>query len=244
MAGANDGIWDWDLTTDVMYFSLRWNAMLGLMAEETSTSPMEWFARVHADDVGPLKAALGAHCSDPSDHFEHEHRIRHRDGAYRWMLCRGVAVRGCDGRVMRLAGSLTDVTERHLAQEQLRQAALHDPLTGLPNRALFMEMLEHALVQSKRSANRLFGTLFIDVDRFKAVNDRLGHFVGDQLLIAVTKRLQTCVRSADVIARLGGDEFTVCCARAPAPRRGFLHRDSYQSSRSQCLSSSKETKCS
>ena len=209
VAGANDGIWDWDLTNDVMYFSLRWKAMLGLTAEETSTSPMEWFARVHAEDIGPLEAAIAAHCSDPSGPFEHEHRICHRDGTYRWMLCRGVAVRGGDRRVVRLAGSLTDVTEHHLAQEQLRQAALHDPLTGLPNRALFMGRLERALAQSKRSTNRLFGTLFIDLDRFKAVNDRLGHFVGDQLLIAVTKRLQACVRGGDVIARLGGDEFTV-----------------------------------
>ena len=102
-----------------------------------------------------------------------------------------------------MAGSLTDVTERHLAQEQLRQAALHDPLTALPNRALFVEMLERALVQSKRHGDRLFATLFIDVDRFKDVNDRFGHLIGDQLLIAVTKRLQACVRSGDVIARLG-----------------------------------------
>jgi diguanylate cyclase (GGDEF)-like protein len=108
-----------------------------------------------------------------------------------------------------MAGSLTDVTERHLVDEQLREAALHDPLTGLPNRTLFMGLLERALTQSKRSGNRLFGTLFIDVDRFKAVNDRLGHFIGDQLLTAVKNRLQACVRSGDVIARLGGDEFTV-----------------------------------
>lgn len=209
LAGANDGIWDWDLTNDVMYFSLRWKAMLGLPPDETTTNPLEWFARVHAEDIDSLRMAIAAHCADQSGHFEHEHRVRHRDGKYRWMLCRGVAVRNGDGRVVRLAGSLTDVTERHIAQEQLRQAALHDPLTGLPNRALFIEMLEHALVQSKRPGNRLFGTLFIDVDRFKDVNDRHGHLIGDQLLIAVTKRLQTCVRSGDVIARLGGDEFTV-----------------------------------
>jgi diguanylate cyclase (GGDEF)-like protein/PAS domain S-box-containing protein len=209
LAGANDGIWDWDLTDDLMYFSQRWKAMLGLSPEETTTSPMEWFARVHADDIGSLKSAIAAHCAEDSGHFEHEHRVCHGDGKYRWMLCRGVAVRDGDGRVVRMAGSLTDVTERHLAQEQLRQAALHDPLTRLPNRALFMEMLEHVLAQSKRYGDRLFGTLFIDVDRFKAVNDRLGHMIGDQLLIAVTKRLQTCIRSGDVIARLGGDEFTV-----------------------------------
>src|SRR6185503_1826518 len=198
-----------DPANDVMYFSLRWKAMLGLTPDETTSNPMEWFGRVHAEDIGPLKTAIAAHCADQSGHFEHEHRICHRDGKYRWMLCRGVAVRGNDGRVVRMAGSLTDVTERHLAQEQLRQAALHDPLTGLPNRALFIEMLERALATSKRYGDRLFATLFIDMDRFKDVNDRLGHLIGDQLLIAVTKRLQACVRSGDVVARLGGDEFTV-----------------------------------
>src|SRR5512138_314042 len=175
LAAAKDGIWDWDLTNDVMYFSRRWKTMLGLTADETSSNSIEWFGRVHADDIGALKKAIAAHCSDQSDHFEHEHRVRHRDGRYRWMLCRGVAVRSGDGRVVRMAGSLTDVTERHLVDEQLREAALHDPLTGLPNRTLFMGLLERALTQSKRSGNRLFGTLFIDVDRFKAVNDRLGH---------------------------------------------------------------------
>ena len=209
LAGANDGIWDWDPANDVMYFSLRWKAMLGLTPDETTSKPLEWFGRVHAEDNGPLKTAIAAHCADPSGPFEHEHRVCHRDGKYRWMLCRGVAVTGNDGRVVRMAGSLTDVTERHLAQEQLRQAALHDPLTALPNRALFIEMLERALAQSKRYGDRLFATLFIDMDRFKDVNDRLGHLIGDQLLIAVTKRLQACVRSGDVVARLGGDEFTV-----------------------------------
>jgi len=209
LAGANDGIWDWDLSTNVMYFSARWKAMLGLDAEATSSSPTEWFRRVHPGDIGSLRATMAAHCSDQSGHFEHEHRVRHRDGTYRWMLCRGAAVQGSDGQAVRMAGSLTDVTEWHLAREQLREAALHDPLTGLPNRALFMEMLEHAVAKSRRPGKHLFGTLFIDVDRFKAINDSLGHFIGDQLLIAVSQRLQTCIRSRDVIARLGGDEFTI-----------------------------------
>jgi diguanylate cyclase (GGDEF)-like protein/PAS domain S-box-containing protein len=209
LAGANDGIWDWDLTSNVMYFSSRWKAMLGLDGEETSISPMVWFRRVHPGDLGPLKAAIAAHCLDQSGHFEHEHRVRHRDGTYRWMLCRGAAVQGSDGQAVRIAGSLTDVTEWHLAREQLREAALHDPLTGLPNRALFMDMLERAVAKSRGQGNHLFGTLFIDVDRFKAINDSLGHYIGDQLLIAVSQRLQACIRSRDVIARLGGDEFTI-----------------------------------
>jgi diguanylate cyclase (GGDEF)-like protein/PAS domain S-box-containing protein len=209
LAGSNDGIWDWDLTNDAMYFSLRWKAMLGLTSDETTDNPLEWFGRVHTEDIGPLKQALAAHCADRSGHFEHEHRVWHRDGSYRWMLCRGVAVRSSDGRVIRVAGSLTDVTDRHVAQEQLRQAALHDSLTTLPNRALFMESLEQVLAHSRRRGDRPFATLFIDVDRFKNVNDRFGHLAGDQLLVAVTKRLQACMRSGDVIARLGGDEFTI-----------------------------------
>jgi diguanylate cyclase (GGDEF)-like protein/PAS domain S-box-containing protein len=217
LAGANDAIWDWDLANDVIYLSLRWKTMLGLAPDERTTRPDEWFGRVHADDIGPLRAAITKHCAEQSGHFEHEHRVCHRDGKYRWMLCRGVAVTNGDGRAVRMAGSLTDVTERHLAQEQLRQAALHDPLTALPNRALFMEMLEQTLAQSKRSGDRLFATLFIDVDRFKAVNDSLGHHIGDQLLIAITMRLKTCLRRGDLIARLGGDEFSILLAELRQP---------------------------
>jgi diguanylate cyclase (GGDEF)-like protein/PAS domain S-box-containing protein len=209
IAGANDGIWDWDIANETIYFSPRWKTILGLAPDEPTTSPEEWFGRVHPDDIASLNAAITARNASESGNFEHEHRIRHRDGQYRWALCRGVVVSGRDGRVVRMAGSLTDVTERHLFQEKLRQAALHDTLTTLPNRAFFMETLEHALVHSKRSADLLFGVLFIDVDRFKAVNDTLGHHIGDQLLAAVTKRLETCVRRGDVLARLGGDEFTI-----------------------------------
>jgi diguanylate cyclase (GGDEF)-like protein len=125
------------------------------------------------------------------------------------VLCRGVAVMNTAGRAVRMAGSLTDVTERHAIQEQLRQAALHDTLTGLPNRALFMELLEQALAHSQRSDKPLFATLFIDVDRFKVINDSLGHLAGDRLLVEVARRLHTCLRGGDVIARLGGDEFTL-----------------------------------
>jgi diguanylate cyclase (GGDEF)-like protein/PAS domain S-box-containing protein len=230
LAGANDGIWDWDLANDIMYLSLRWKTMLGLPPDDRTTSPNEWFGRVHADDIGPLKTAIASHCAERSGHFEHEHRVRHCDGEYRWMLCRGVAVTNGDGRAVRMAGSLTDVTERHLVQEQLRQAALHDPLTALPNRALFMEMLEQALAQSKRSGDRLFATLFIDVDRFKVVNDSLGHLIGDQLLIGITKRLESCLRTGDLIARLGGDEFTVLLNELRHPAEVILTASRIQKS--------------
>jgi diguanylate cyclase (GGDEF)-like protein/PAS domain S-box-containing protein len=209
LAGANDGIWDWDLVNDVMYLSLRWREMLGLSQDESTTEPDEWFGRVHPDDVAALKRVIAGHCAPQSRHFEHEHRVRHSDGHYRWMLCRGVAVANAEGEALRVAGSLTDVTERHAIQDRLHHAALHDALTGLPNRALFLDLLDEALAQSKRTDGRLFGALFIDVDRFKAVNDSLGHPVGDQLLIEISRRLHACLRRGDVIARLGGDEFTL-----------------------------------
>jgi len=209
LAGANDGIWDWDLANRAIYFSDRWKAMLGFAPDEIGPGPDEWFGRVHTDDVDSLESAIAAHCSEQAAHFEYEHRVKHRDGSYRWVLCRGVTVKAADGRVTRMAGSMTDVTERHAIQEQLRQAALHDALTALPNRVLFMELLDQALVRSARPGCPLFGVLFIDIDRFKVVNDSLGHLVGDQLLIAITECLETCRRRGDVIARLGGDEFTI-----------------------------------
>jgi diguanylate cyclase (GGDEF)-like protein/PAS domain S-box-containing protein len=208
-AGSNDGLWDWDLVRGEIYFSPRWKTMLGLATSHAARRPEDWFGRVHPLDLGPMRAALSAHLAGQTPHFEHEQRIRHEDGTYRWILCRGVAVRAADGRVTRIAGSQTDVTERAAVQDQLRHAALHDPLTGLPNRALFTELLGQVLDRSKRHPEHRFGVLFLDMDRFKVVNDSLGHLMGDELLVAFSRRLESCLREGDAIARLGGDEFTI-----------------------------------
>jgi diguanylate cyclase (GGDEF)-like protein/PAS domain S-box-containing protein len=208
-AGANDGMWDWDLTHAEIYFSPRWKTMVGLPPGDSSARPEDWFERVHPEDIAGIQAALRAHIAGQTGHLEHEHRVRHEDGTYRSMLCRGVAVRKDNGHVSRIAGSLTDITERAVVQEQLRHAALHDTLTGLPNRALFVELLSQELERSKRRVDRSFAVLFLDLDRFKVVNDSLGHSMGDELLKNVTRRLESCLRDGDVIARLGGDEFTI-----------------------------------
>ena len=118
------------------------------------------------------------------------------------------AVHNPEGKPIALRWLLRDITERKQA-EVLRQHAFHDPLTRLPNRALFMNCLEHALKQAKRHENYLFAVLFLDLDRFKVINDRLGHTFGDQLLIAIADRLKACLRTTDTAARLGGDEFTI-----------------------------------
>jgi diguanylate cyclase (GGDEF)-like protein/PAS domain S-box-containing protein len=208
--GANDGMWEWDIRSQECYFTKRWKAMIGVQAPGGTGRPEEWFERVHADDIGPLKEALAAHLSGQTDHFQHEHRIRHEDGTYRRFLCRGVAVRGASRRLSRIAGSLTDTTERTIAQERLRSDGFRDPLTGLCNRAVFVEGLGQRLDDFKqRPGSGRFAALYLDLDRFKVVNDSLGHLVGDELLIAVSRRLEGCLRDGDALARLGGDEFAI-----------------------------------
>jgi diguanylate cyclase (GGDEF)-like protein/PAS domain S-box-containing protein len=208
-AGSHDAMWDWDLIRGEIYFSSRWKEMLGLKAQEVCETPESWFARIHRDDVRAFRGALSAHLAGRTAHFQCEYRIAHADGSYRRVLARGVAVRGTDGQATRIAGSQTDISEQAAAHEQLRYAALHDALTGLPNRVLFMELLAQVLDRSRRHPEHLFAVLFLDIDRFKIVNDSLGHLVGDELLIGIARRLERCMRVGDVIARLGGDEFTI-----------------------------------
>jgi diguanylate cyclase (GGDEF)-like protein/PAS domain S-box-containing protein len=206
--GANDGLWDWHFLTNEIYFSPRWKAMLGHTEAEVPNKPDAWFSLVHPEDRAPLQGAITAHCQGQTPHFEHEHRMLHKDGSYRWMLSRGLAVRDRTGQAYRMAGSLTDVTERKVV----------DGLTGLPNRLLFMDRLGQAIAHTARRRNYYFAVLFLDLDRFKVVTESLGPTGGDHLLIAIAQRLEHHVRAGDslmclptehTIARLGGDQFAI-----------------------------------
>lgn len=206
---AQDGLWDWSLKTNEIYFSPRWKAMLGKDDNEIGNSLAEWFNRVHPEDMDQFKGELSAHLAGLTSHFENEHRLLHQDGEYRWMLCRGLAVRDEDGKPLRIAGSQTDITLNKVNEAKLIHQAFHDALTGLPNRIWFMERVENALLRSKEDKNYVFALLFLDLDRFKIVNDSLGHTYGDKLLVASAERLKACLTSQDALARLGGDEFTI-----------------------------------
>ena len=142
-------------------------------------------------------------------HLEHGHRLRFEDGSYHWTLTRGFAVRGSDGVAERVIGLQTDVSAQMRAEERLQYDALHDPLTGLPNRTLFIDRLDQAFARVRRSTERSFAVLFLDVDRFKNLNDGLGHLTGDRLLCAIASRLEHVLRPNDTVARFGGDEFVV-----------------------------------
>ncbi|OGO65432.1 MAG: hypothetical protein A2030_09575 [Chloroflexi bacterium RBG_19FT_COMBO_50_10] len=206
---ANDGLWDWNLKKRHIYYSPRWKQMLGYSDQEIGDNPNEWFNRVHLDDIQQLKTNIAAHIKGLSAHFECEYRIQHYNGSYRWMLSRGMAVIGTDKVPLRLAGSQTDITLRKQAEIKLLHDAFHDSLTELPNRALFIDRLKHVIERSKRDSSNLYAVLFLDLDRFKDVNDSLGHLTGDQLLVATAHLLQSILRPMDTVARLGGDEFVI-----------------------------------
>ena len=208
-AAANDGLWDWSLERDEIYFSRRWKAMLGLGEDAVFNARDNWLERVHPDDRERVRLELDAHLNNHSLQFQSEHRIRHADDTYRFVANRGLAVRDTQGRPTRMVGAQADITERKVAEEQLLFNAFYDPLTQLPNRALFMDPLGHALISARRRDEYRFAVLFLDLDRFKVVNDSLGHTVGDLLLVEVARRLKTVLRAHDTFARLGGDEFTI-----------------------------------
>ncbi len=207
--GANDGIWDWDLLSNHVYYSPRWREMLGYQDREIGSTLEEWLNRVHPEDIERLRLILKAHVEGTTDQLETEYRVLHKDGSYRWMLCRGLTVRGNEGTANRMAGSQTDVTDRKYAEEKLLHDAFYDLLTGLPNRALFKDHLSLAVERGKRKNDYMYAVLFLDLDRFKDVNDSLGHSVGDDLLVSVAKKLEQRMRTTDTIARFGGDEFVI-----------------------------------
>jgi len=207
--GVSEGLWDWDLQTDEVFYSARWRSMLGEEARDLCGTTGYWLGRVHPLALPAVKAALSSHLSGKIPVFGVEHRLRDSTGVYRWMLSQGQAVRSHEGRPLRMAGSLADISGRKLAEEQLHHDALHDDLTGLANRVLFLDRLEHSLDRYRRNNERLCAVLFLDLDRFKVVNDSLGPNVGDRLLVDVAGRLEDSVRQVDTVARLGGDEFVI-----------------------------------
>ena len=207
--GTNDGLWDWNLKTDKIYFSIYWKSMLGLEDSEIADSPEEWFSRVHPEDIARVKAQITSHLQGLTPHLESEHRMFHKDGSYRWVLTRGIAIRDADSKVSRMAGSQIDITDRRTAEGRWQHDAFHDELTGLPNRASLIDRLGLSILRTRCPGDYSFAVLFLDVDRFQVINDSLGHLTGDQLIIAIARRLKADLRSGTTIARFGGDEFAI-----------------------------------
>jgi diguanylate cyclase (GGDEF)-like protein/PAS domain S-box-containing protein len=191
----------------LLYLNPAAEQVYGRSVSEFFENVTLWLEVVHPDDRQLL--AKSAQLLQEKGNMTMEYRILRPDGEVRWLSSRRRAHYDTNGILIRADGIIRDITEQKIAQEQLIYEALHDALTGLSNRNLFLERVENALQRSNRHPESRFAVLFIDLDRFKAINDSLGHQVGDQLICATARRLESIVRTTDTIARLGGDEFVI-----------------------------------
>jgi diguanylate cyclase (GGDEF)-like protein/PAS domain S-box-containing protein/putative nucleotidyltransferase with HDIG domain len=234
--GSNDGLWDWNLKNNEVFYSERWKSILGCEQHEIGTSPDEWFKRIHPDDLASVKATLSAHIEGATPTLECEHRVVHKDGSYRWLLCRGIAVFDKDGSVCRLTGSQTDMTERKEAEQKLAAAmndlkfalasekvlldeldkknkelielSITDGLTGLYNHRFIQERFEFEFKRVKRYGGDL-SCMMIDIDHFKTLNDTYGHQCGDYVLRELSMLFRRHSREVDICGRYGGEEFLI-----------------------------------
>jgi diguanylate cyclase (GGDEF)-like protein/PAS domain S-box-containing protein len=213
---TKDGLWDWHLRMKTMFLSPSTWTILGRADQGPATKPEDWFNLIHPDDRDEVAKRVQVHAASDSNEVCLEYRVRRHDDSLVWMLYRALVVRDSRGRGERIVGLLTDITPQKEHEQQLTFNATHDTLTGLANRALLTEQLDLAIKQAKRKKGFKFGLMLLDLDRFKVINDGLGHLVGDKVLKCVAEKLRSSVRSTDTvgrcsstIVRLGGDEFVL-----------------------------------
>ncbi|MDF1839202.1 MAG: EAL domain-containing protein, partial [Planctomycetota bacterium] len=211
--GSKDGLWDWDLETNKVYYAPRWKELLGRDEDEVGDSLDAWINMICPNERDIFQMELNDHLEGEFDQFDTEVEMLHSDNKPRWMLCRAASIRNKRGRVIRLAGSLADITDLKKAQSDLAEMAHHDRLTGLANRELFVDRLQQTMARARRDERLSFAVLFFDFDRFKVINDSLGHNVGDALLVSIAERFTEELREVDTAARFGGDEFVVILDR-------------------------------
>ena len=212
LAAANDGMWEWNLDSDRVRYSSRWKAILGLTEEDVTPGPETWYSRVHADDIEGLRADLQAHLDGKRKVHEFEFRIRHRNGAFVWVKSRGLAMRDDWGRPFRISGSLTDINRRKQAEAELHHSARRDALTGLATRRVLVEHLDNCIDHAKSEPGWGYALLFLNLDRFRVVNESIGAQQGDRILSELAERLESACEEARVICRYGGDEFAILYA--------------------------------
>ena len=209
LEGSGNGVWDWDLRTNSVWYSPQWADILGYRSDELTHHIDEWTHRVHPDDLQKAEEQVARHLDGDTPLYESEHRLQCKHGDYLWVLDRGKVIEwGDQGQPTRMIGTHTDISERKRNEERIQFLAYHDSLTELPNRAYLQEQLHLRLTQLQRD-NEQSALLFLDLDRFKIINDSLGHAQGDEMLREVARRLRSCLREGDILARLGGDEFVV-----------------------------------
>ncbi len=233
---AQDGLWDWDLQSNKIFLSMEWKSMIGVLYNEISDNPEEWFKRVHDDDINRLKSTLFSHLNGDTEHFECHYRLLHKDFSYRWMLCRGTALRDTKKKAYRITGMQVDITNHKQSEEQLVEAlddlkfalasekvlfeeldkknkeltelSITDGLTKLFNHRYLQERFDFEFNRAKRYGISL-SCLLIDIDHFKQINDTYGHQYGDYVLRELSRLFKTLSRDVDICGRYGGEEFMI-----------------------------------
>ena len=224
LEGSQLALFDWNIETGAIYLSEQWAVILGLPPAPTRTTFAELTGLIHSDDVDGLIALLRDTLRGTISHYRAEHRVRNDAGQWLWIQSHGrVIERDATGRALRLVGTNADISERKRIEQALQDSAArlehmarHDSLTGLPTRAALHERLQQALARGRRS-QQATAVLYLDMDRFKSINDTLGHGTGDLLLRLFAQRLKSCVRETDTVARLGGDEFVIVMEGLASP---------------------------
>jgi len=199
MKGTSDGLWDWDLTSDTIFFSERWKAILDYSDEEIGNTPDEWFSRVHPGELDQLKTAIDDHLSGATENCQMECRMLNKEGNYVWALIRGAAVFNPDGKAVRFAGSLSDVTD----------AKTVDPLTGLPSRIIFSDRVERTLHHGQRANDYNFAVILLQLNDHTKISSSLGPVATEEFLNAAARRMTKLLENEDFISGISPENITI-----------------------------------
>jgi len=225
LVGAGDLVWDWDVSADKVFTSPETEAMLGLKRGALEGPAAQWVDVLHPLDRDRFRAALDSVIEHRRGRVVQDFRLRRPDGHSLWFNMKARPVVGSDGEVVRLVGTLTDVSEIKVAQERLLHDAVHDNLTGLPNRQLFIDRLEAVLAFARTNPDIRPTVMMLDIDRFKQVNDSVGMAIGDSILLTLARRLGRLLKPHDTLARLAGDQFAIILMSERDPNRIIAFAD-------------------
>ena len=219
LTGAGDMIWDWDVSADKVFTSPETEHLLGLKRGTLEGPAVRWLDVLHPLDRDRFRTSLDSVLEQRRGRLMQDFRLRTQEGQFLWFTLKARPVVGSDGEVVRLVGTLTDVNDFKNAEERLLFDAVHDNLTGLPNRELFLDRLEAAFGFARADANIRPTVMVVDIDRFKQVNDSVGMAVGDSILLTMARRLGRLLKPQDTLARLSGDQFALILISEREPAR-------------------------
>jgi diguanylate cyclase (GGDEF)-like protein/PAS domain S-box-containing protein len=218
--GARDGMWEWDLVRGKVFYSQRWRELLGLPHEAISQNLDTWMTRVHPQDSDRLRASLDALMQGHIPVHENEHRVRDGDNNWRWMLSHAILHRNADGRAIRMAGSLTDITPFRQRERALREQSRHDSLTNLPDRKVFLERCARCVELARAHEDYMFLVLLIAVDRLAQIRDSFGMDSADRVVALMAKRMRGCLRPDDLMFRFSAGKFAILIEDVDDPSFG------------------------